>query len=362
MALIKPIRGFIPQIGNDCYLAETAVIIGDTVIGNGCSIWFNTVLRGDVNSIRIGNNVNIQDGSVLHTLYEKSTIEIGDYVSVGHNVTIHGTKIGNYALIGMGATLLDHAVVGEGAIVAAGSLVLSGTIIEPHTLWAGVPAKFVKKVAPEQAQEINQRIAHNYNMYAEWYKKNQEPETKSQDSTEHDSKTEIEFDNAIAVCRDIFEKKLSDYGSSWRILRPESVTDQIFIKANRIRSIETKGISKVGDDARGEFIAIVNYGIIGLIQLERSFSDSPDMSVEEALTLYDRFALEAKNLMIAKNHDYGEAWRSMRESSYTDLILQKLNRTKEIESNKGVTIISEGIDANYFDMINYSVFSLIKSA
>jgi carbonic anhydrase/acetyltransferase-like protein (isoleucine patch superfamily) len=358
MALIKSLRGFTPRIGNDCYLAETAVIIGDTVIGDGCSIWFNTVLRGDVNSIRIGSNVNIQDGSVLHTLYEKSTIEIGDYVSVGHNVTIHGAKVGDYALIGMGATLLDHAVVGEGAIVAAGSLVLAGTVIEPHTLWAGVPARFVKKVAPEQAQEINRKIAHNYTMYAGWYKEIENGKLEIENS----AKTEKEFDQAIKVCRDIFAKKLSDYGSSWRILRPESVTDQIFIKANRIRSIETKGVSKVGDDTRGEFIAIVNYGIIGLIQLEKGFSDAPDMNVDEALRLYDRFAKEAKELMTAKNHDYGEAWRSMRESSYTDLILQKLNRTKEIESNEGVTIISEGIDANYFDMINYAVFALIKSA
>ena len=169
MGLIKEVRGFTPKIGENCFIAENATIIGDTIIGNNCSIWFNTVLRGDVNSIRIGNNVNIQDGAVLHTLYNKSTIEIGDYVSVGHNVTIHGAKIENYALIGMGATAIDNVVVGEGAIVAAGALVLSNTIIEPNTIWAGVPAKFVKKVAPEQAQEINQKIAHNYSMYASWY-------------------------------------------------------------------------------------------------------------------------------------------------------------------------------------------------
>ena len=169
MGLIKEVRGFTPKIGENCFIAENATIIGDTIIGNNCSIWFNTVLRGDVNSIRIGNNVNIQDGAVLHTLYNKSTIEIGDYVSVGHNVTIHGAKIENYALIGMGAIVLDNVVVGEGAIVAAGALVLSNTIIEPNTIWAGVPAKFVKKVAPEQAQEINQKIAHNYSMYASWY-------------------------------------------------------------------------------------------------------------------------------------------------------------------------------------------------
>lgn len=170
MALIKEVRGFTPQIGEDCYLAENATVVGDVVIGNGCSIWFNAVLRGDVNSIRIGNHVNIQDGAVLHTLYQKSTIEIGDYVSVGHNVTIHGATIKDYALIGMGSTVLDGAVIGEGAIIAANALVLSNTIVEPNTIWAGVPAKMVKKVDPQQSQEINQRIAHNYAMYASWYK------------------------------------------------------------------------------------------------------------------------------------------------------------------------------------------------
>ncbi|KAA6329150.1 Carnitine operon protein CaiE, partial [termite gut metagenome] len=130
MPLIKSVRGFIPQFGENCYLADNATIIGDVIVGRDCSIWFSTVLRGDVNSIRIGNGVNIQDGSVLHTLYQKSIIEIGDYVSIGHNVTIHGAKIEDYALIGMGATLLDHAVIGKGAIIAAGSLVLSNTIVE----------------------------------------------------------------------------------------------------------------------------------------------------------------------------------------------------------------------------------------
>ena len=140
MALIVPVRGFTPQIGKDCFLAENATIVGDTVIGDGCSIWFNAVLRGDVNWIKIGNHVNIQDGSVLHTLYEKSTITIGDYVSVGHNVTIHGADVHDYALIGMGSTLLDGVVVGEGAIVAAGSLVLKNTQIGPYEVWGGVPA------------------------------------------------------------------------------------------------------------------------------------------------------------------------------------------------------------------------------
>lgn len=169
MALIIPLRGFTPEIGKDCFLAENATIIGDTIIGNECSIWFNTVIRGDVNSIRIGNRVNIQDGSVLHTLYQKSTIEIGNDVSIGHNVTIHGAKIHDYALIGMGAVVMDDAVVGEGAMVAAGSVVLSKTQIGPHELWGGTPAKFIKMVEPEKAKEMNIKIAHNYLMYSKWY-------------------------------------------------------------------------------------------------------------------------------------------------------------------------------------------------
>lgn len=170
MAYIKSIRGFTPQIGKSCFLAETAVVVGDVEMGEGCSIWFGAVLRGDVNSIRIGNHVNIQDGAVLHTLYQKSVVEIGNYVSVGHNVTIHGAKINDYALIGMGATVLDYAEVGEGAIVAAGALVLSNTKIPPHTIWAGVPARQVKEVTPEQSNEMNRKIAHNYAMYADWFK------------------------------------------------------------------------------------------------------------------------------------------------------------------------------------------------
>lgn len=170
MALIKEVRGFTPEIGENTYLAENATIVGDVVIGKDCSIWFNAVLRGDVNSIRIGDRVNIQDGSVLHTLYQKSVVEIGNDVSVGHNVVIHGAKIENGALIGMGAIVLDHAVVGEGAIIAAGSVVLSGTKVEPGSIYAGVPAKFVKKVDPDQAKEINQKIAKNYLMYSGWFK------------------------------------------------------------------------------------------------------------------------------------------------------------------------------------------------
>lgn len=174
MALIKEVRGFIPEIGDNTYMAENATIIGDVVIGKDCSIWFNTVLRGDVNSIRIGNRVNIQDGSVLHTLYQKSVVEIGDDVSIGHNVVIHGAKIENGALIGMGAIVLDHAVIGEGAIIAAGSVVLSGTQVEPGSIYAGVPAKFVKKVDPDQAKEMNQKIAKNYLMYSGWFKEDEE--------------------------------------------------------------------------------------------------------------------------------------------------------------------------------------------
>jgi carbonic anhydrase/acetyltransferase-like protein (isoleucine patch superfamily) len=172
MAFVQAVRGFTPQIGKDCFLAENSVIVGDVVMGEGCSVWFSAVLRGDVNSIRIGNHVNIQDGSILHTLYEKSVVEIGDYVSIGHNVVVHGAKINDYALIGMSATLLDYVEVGEGAIVAAGSVVLSNTKIPPYTLWAGVPAKYIKNVEPEQTNEMNRRIAHNYAMYAGWYKEN----------------------------------------------------------------------------------------------------------------------------------------------------------------------------------------------
>lgn len=170
MALIKEVRGFVPEIGENTYLADNATIIGDVVIGKDCSIWFNAVLRGDVNSIRIGNRVNIQDGTVLHTLYQKSVVEIGDDVSIGHNVVIHGAKIESGALIGMGAIVLDHAVIGEGAIIAAGSVVLSGTKVERGSIYAGVPAKFVKKVDPEQGKEINQKIARNYLMYSGWFK------------------------------------------------------------------------------------------------------------------------------------------------------------------------------------------------
>lgn len=169
-----------------------------------------------------------------------------------------------------------------------------------------------------------------------------------------------EFSAVISVCRDIFEKKLKDYGTSWRIMRPSSLTDQIFIKARRIRSLEEKGVenSAVNEGIEPEFIGIVNYCAIALIQLDLGAGDP--ISTSEALKLYDEKIKKATNLMMNKNHDYDEAWREMRVSSFTDIILQKLMRTKEIEDHHGKTIISEGIDANYMDMINYALFALIK--
>ena len=174
------------------------------------------------------------------------------------------------------------------------------------------------------------------------------------------SNTKEQFDFITEMCRNLFEKKLSDYGASWRILRPKSVTDQIFIKAKRIRSIEEKGEQKIAEDIESELIAIVNYGVIGLIQLHLNSTEIVDISKEEALSLYDRYLTETVNLMYAKNHDYDEAWRSMRSTSFTDLILMKLYRTKQIENLEGKTLVSEGVDANYMDMINYSIFSLIQ--
>ena len=170
MALIKEVRGFKPKIGKNVFLAENATIVGDVEIGDDCSVWFNAVLRGDVNSIRIGNKGNIQDGAVLHTLYQKSTIEIGDNVSIGHNVTIHGAKIESNVLIGIGSTILDHAVIGSNSIIAANALVLSDTVVEPNSVYAGVPAKKVKDIEPAQTSEMIDKIANNYLMYAGWYK------------------------------------------------------------------------------------------------------------------------------------------------------------------------------------------------
>lgn len=172
--------------------------------------------------------------------------------------------------------------------------------------------------------------------------------------------TEDQFKYTVSECRSLFEKKLHDYGASWRILRPSSLTDQLYIKAKRIRSLEIKKESLVGEGIRPEFIALINYGIIGLIQLARGFADSVDITPAEALGLYDHYAAEALELMIRKNHDYDEAWRSMRVSSYTDLILTKIERIKEIEDLHGQVLVSEGIDANYMDVINYAVFGAIK--
>lgn len=173
-------------------------------------------------------------------------------------------------------------------------------------------------------------------------------------------KTNQQYDKVIAKCTDIFTKKTKDYGTAWRILRTSSLTDQIFIKANRIRTIQEKQVSKVGEGIEPEFIGIINYCIMALIQLTLEEGEPLEMSVDKTMELYSKFFSEAKSLMEDKNHDYGEAWRDMRISSLTDLILMKILRVKQIEDNAGKTLISEGIDANYFDMINYSVFALIK--
>lgn len=174
--------------------------------------------------------------------------------------------------------------------------------------------------------------------------------------------TSIQYEEAIEKCRDIFVKKTHDYGSAWRILRTSSLTDQIFIKAQRIRTLEEKGTAKVDEGIEPEFIGIVNYSIMALIQLELGTGTETEMPKERAINLFNKIAGEAKDLMTKKNHDYGEAWRSMRVSSFTDLILMKILRIRQIEDNKGKTLISEGIDANYFDMVNYAIFALIKLA
>jgi len=173
------------------------------------------------------------------------------------------------------------------------------------------------------------------------------------------SNTSQEFDTVVGICRTLFINKMTDYGSAWRILRLPSLTDQIFIKAQRIRSLQENDVRKVDEDETGEFIGIINYSIMALIQLELGVVDQPDLNVEKATELYDAKVKITKDLMEAKNHDYGEAWREMRVSSLTDLILQKLLRVKQIEDNKGKTLVSEGIDANYQDMLNYAVFALI---
>lgn len=174
------------------------------------------------------------------------------------------------------------------------------------------------------------------------------------------NQTEEQFKSVLTECRTLFEKKLHDYGASWRILRPSALTDQLFIKAKRIRSLEIKKESRVGDGIQPEFIALINYGIVGLVQLAKGFVDEVDMRPDEALALYDRYAREALELMLKKNHDYDEAWRSMRVSSYTDFILTKIQRIKELEDLHGEAFVSEGIDANYMDIINYAVFGAIR--
>lgn len=173
------------------------------------------------------------------------------------------------------------------------------------------------------------------------------------------SQTDAQYTKVIAICKEIYSKKTKDYGTSWRILRPSSLTDQLFIKAQRIRTIQETGENRVGETVEGEFIAIVNYCIMALIQLNETGLKDLDLSEAQAIELYDRYAGEAFHLMKKKNHDYGEAWRDMRVSSLTDLILTKILRVKQIEDNKGTTIISEGADANYYDMLNYAVFALI---
>jgi len=173
-------------------------------------------------------------------------------------------------------------------------------------------------------------------------------------------KTPTQFDSIVSDCKDIFVKKMKDYGSAWRILRTKSLTDQIYIKAQRIRSIDEKGTSKVNEGIRPEFIGILNYSIMALIQLELKDEKSLKLNLIKATKLYEKYAQNAKDLMMKKNHDYGEAWRNMRISSLTDIILMKLMRIKQIEDNQGKTFISEGVDANFYDIINYAVFALIR--
>lgn len=175
-------------------------------------------------------------------------------------------------------------------------------------------------------------------------------------------KTVEEFDQVILRCRRIYTLKMKDYGPSWRIMRPQTVNDQLFIKAKRIREIEMTGVNLVGESIEGEMMAIVNYSIIGLIQLRQGFSDHVDMTAEHATELYDQYVQEARDLMLKKNHDYGEAWREMLPESLTDIILTKINRNKSISAHDNQTLISEGCDGNYFDMLNYAVFYLIKTA
>lgn len=171
MTLIQSVRGFTPKYGEGCFFADNCRIIGDVVLGNNCSVWFNAVLRGDVNSIRIGDNVNIQDGAVLHTLYQRSVVEIADNVTIAHNAVIHGARISHNVLIGIGAVVLDFAEIGQNSIIAAGAVVLSKTKVEPGSIYGGNPARKIKDIDPSQSIDMIQRIAEDYKLYASWYKK-----------------------------------------------------------------------------------------------------------------------------------------------------------------------------------------------
>ena len=168
--LIKSILGKRPSWGKDCFFADNATIIGDTVIGDFCSIWFNTVIRGDVNKIRIGNNVNIQDGSVIHATYKKSSTSVGNYVSVGHNAIIHGCTIDDFVLIGMGSIVMDNAKISSNTIIAAGSVILENTVVEPNSIYGGTPAKKIKEISESKSKKEIERIAKNYLIYSSWYK------------------------------------------------------------------------------------------------------------------------------------------------------------------------------------------------
>jgi hypothetical protein len=172
--------------------------------------------------------------------------------------------------------------------------------------------------------------------------------------------TSEQYDQQVSLCRDVFAKKTKDYGTSWRVLRPKSLTDQLFIKAQRIKTLEESDVRKVDEGIEPEFIGLVNYAVMGMIQIKLGDNPRMELAEKEALDLYDTEIAHIKNLMLAKNHDYGEAWRSMRVSSFTDLILAKILRIKQIEDNKGKTIISEGIDAGYMDIVNYAIFALIQ--
>ncbi|NOQ25639.1 MAG: gamma carbonic anhydrase family protein [Bacteroidales bacterium] len=169
MSLIKTVRGFTPVFGNNCFFAENSTIVGDVKVGNDCSFWFNSVVRGDVNSIRIGNKVNIQDGAILHCTFEKTKIHIGNNVSVGHNVIIHGATIHNNVLVGMGAIIMDNVEIGENSIIAAGAVVLENTLVESGSIYGGIPAKRIKSIEQNQTKEMIEKIANNYLMYAKWY-------------------------------------------------------------------------------------------------------------------------------------------------------------------------------------------------